>query len=48
MSYKQHVSIYNMADKDLQVIRGSQLSSASSDYIVQDLIGKGAFAKVAK
>ncbi len=57
MSYKQQVSFYKMAgkshsavssDRDLQVIRGSQLSSSTSDYLVQDLIGKGTFAKVAK
>ncbi len=57
MSYKQQVSFSKMAekshsavssDRDLQVIRGSQLSSSTSDYLVQDLIGKGAFAKVAK
>uniref|UniRef100_A0A8C9ZCY2 Protein kinase domain-containing protein n=1 Tax=Sander lucioperca TaxID=283035 RepID=A0A8C9ZCY2_SANLU len=35
-------------DTDLQVIRGSRLSSESSDYLVLDLIGQGAFAKVAK
>uniref|UniRef100_A0A3Q3EEB4 Protein kinase domain-containing protein n=1 Tax=Labrus bergylta TaxID=56723 RepID=A0A3Q3EEB4_9LABR len=28
--------------------RGSRLSSRSSDYIVEDLVGNGAFAKVAK
>lgn len=57
MSYKQQVPHHKMAEKscsaasldtDLQVIRGSQLSSESSDYLVLDLIGQGAFAKVAK
>lgn len=57
MSYTLQVPYYKMAEKsrstassdtDLQVIRGSQLSSKSSDYLVLGLIGKGAFAKVAK
>lgn len=32
---------------DLQVFRGRQFSSTSSDYIVQDISGKGTFSKVA-
>ncbi|KAK1876997.1 Homeodomain-interacting protein kinase 1 [Dissostichus eleginoides] len=35
-------------DSDLQVIRGAKLSSKFSDYLVLDLIGQGAFAKVTK